>query len=52
MEYKRHEVDFKKYCKLCKHEDKSDFEDPCNDCLDEPVNDESRKPLYFKEKEK
>ena len=28
------EVDFNTYCKLCKHKDVLETDDPCNECLD------------------
>ena len=28
------EVDFKKYCKTCKHKELGEQFDPCNECLD------------------
>lgn len=40
------------YCKSCQHEDKEEWEDPCFDCLDEPTNLNSHKPVYYKEKKK
>jgi len=40
-------VDFYTYCKACKHKDKNENDDPCNDCLNEPVNEDSHKPWYF-----
>ena len=46
-EYK--EVHFNEYCKLCKHKDVKDVEDPCNECLDNPINLHSRKPVKFEE---
>ena len=46
------EVYFDKYCELCKHKDKPESDSPCWECLDEPVNDDSHKPLYFKEAKK
>lgn len=46
------EVDFNKYCKSCEYKDKKDHEDPCNDCLGEPVNAYSNKPVNWKEKKK
>lgn len=49
-EYK--EVYFHEYCKMCKHWDKNENQDPCFECLDEPVNQYSHKPLKFEEKEK
>lgn len=42
-------VYFGKYCKLCKHCTKKESEDPCWDCLTEPVNQNSHKPLCFEE---
>lgn len=45
-------VDFKKYCETCKHKDKKHIEDPCNDCLDQPVNIDSHKPVNYEEEEK
>lgn len=46
------EVNFYKYCPLCEHRDKADADDPCNECLENPSNVNSRKPVMFKEREK
>ena len=43
------EVDFKTYCKTCEHKDLEEKFDPCNDCLAEPMNANSDKPIYWKE---
>ena len=43
-------VDFKKYCELCEYKDKREYEDPCNECLDYGTNENSQKPVCFKEK--
>lgn len=43
------EVYFDQYCKKCKHKDLPEIEDPCDDCLAEPVNSYSHKPVYFEE---
>ena len=47
------EVDFHTYCETCKNKD--DYEDdensPCYECLDEPVNIDSHKPIYYTPKE-
>lgn len=42
-------VDFHEYCNKCKSKDDSedDVNSPCFDCLDEPVNTDSKKPIYF-----
>lgn len=47
-----HEVNFKEWCPKCEHFKLAEHEDPCHDCLNEPVNDDSRKPVMFKEGEK
>ncbi len=44
-------VEFDVYCKKCEHYNKSESEDPCWDCLANPVNTYSHKPKFFKEKE-
>lgn len=44
-------VDFKKYCETCKHKDLDEVKDPCNECLENPVNTNSRKPINYKEKD-
>ena len=50
MEYGYKEVEFWKYCEKCKLYEVEDVKDPCNDCLDEPVNLHSTQPVYFEEK--
>ena len=45
------EVYFYEYCKSCKFKDLKDTEDPCNECLGEPANLQSHKPVKYKEKE-
>lgn len=47
-----HEVDFQKWCPKCEHCKLDEKEDPCHDCLNEPTNDDSRKPVMFKEASK
>lgn len=37
------------YCKTCQHEDKEEWKDPCFDCLDEPENLYSHKPVKYEE---
>ena len=51
METIDHFVEFDKYCETCKFRDKNDKkgEEPCNDCLDNPINQDSRKPVNYKE---
>lgn len=42
------EVYFDQYCKSCKHHGLEESKDPCNDCLAEPGNTNSHKPLFMK----
>ena len=44
-----HLVDYEKYCKTCKHRNLKETEDPCNDCLTWPENEDSRKPILYEE---
>lgn len=50
-EYRNKEVYFGEYCKKCIHKDKDDNEPPCDDCLEEPFNLYSHKPVKFIQKE-
>ena len=40
-------VCFKKYCAMCVHKDTPETEDPCDHCLEEPINTDSHKPHKF-----
>lgn len=44
------EVNYDKYCPFCKHVKCEEADDPCYKCLEEPVREETAKPLYFEEK--
>lgn len=44
------EVYFGEYCKTCKNEKLSEQDDPCYDCLNNPVNEDSHKPVRWEEK--
>lgn len=46
------EVYFDKFCPKCEHRDLRESDDPCFDCLDEPTNLNSHKPVNYKEKKK
>lgn len=52
MEFIDKFANFKKYCPICKHYEKEGFEDPCNDCLDYPVNQHTTKPVKYEADEK
>lgn len=45
-----YEVDFKTYCKTCKHEDIPESKDPCFECLDYPYREGTRKPMEWEPK--
>ena len=51
MENQMRIVDFEKYCETCKHKKLEEKLDPCNECLDNPVNEDSEKPVCWEEKE-
>ena len=40
------------WCHYCKYKDTDDTEDPCNECMNYPVNEDSTKPICYQEKEK
>lgn len=35
------------YCSTCKHAHVHPDEDPCNDCLDQPLNENSHRPVRY-----
>lgn len=41
------EVYFHEYCKSCKHKNVKENEEPCEECLSEPTNLNSHKPLNY-----
>lgn len=46
------EVYYNEYCKTCKHENVPEVKDPCHECLSEPTNIESHKPVKWEAKKK
>lgn len=44
------EVYFHEYCATCKHRLKKNSEEPCNECLDNPVAYATHKPVKWEEK--
>lgn len=44
------EVRFDIWCKKCKHHKTPETEDPCNECLNSPMNTQSTKPVNWEEK--
>lgn len=43
-------VDFEPFCKTCEYQKRPEFEKPCNECLENPVNFESKRPLKWSKK--
>lgn len=43
------EVYYGHFCKHCVYEDLDESQDPCDDCLNEPFNMNSHKPVCYKE---
>ena len=53
MEDERYkEVYFDQYCKDCAHKALKDTDEPCNECLDNPINLYSHKPVNWVDKNK
>ena len=44
-------VNFEYYCNICKYKDTPEFDEPCHECLANPVNYESMKPIKWEKKE-
>ena len=44
------EVYFHEYCRKCKHKTLKEYEEPCSECLSEPLNWNTHKPVNYKEK--
>ena len=52
MEGDNKEVFFDVYCPTCEHceDEENDMNSPCWDCMEFPVNQDSHKPVNWKEK--
>ena len=50
MEDNYKEVYFGEYCKTCKYFKMNETDEPCDDCLNNPVNLDSHKPVRYKKK--
>lgn len=46
------EVDYFTYCSQCEHKELGENESPCDECLEEPLNEGSTKPIHFVRKER
>jgi hypothetical protein len=48
----KHFVEYDKYCSTCAYKDEDMWkEDHCNDCLYNPVNEDSKKPIHYKKED-
>lgn len=41
---------FNGYCQKCKYLNKKENEEPCDECLEHPINEDSHKPVKFEDK--
>ena len=48
MDSKEKEVRFDLFCRYCKHQTLLGSEDPCDECLNSPSNEDSMRPVNFK----
>ena len=48
MKTKYKEVYFDVWCKKCKHYKLSENEEPCNECLHQPMAENSHRPVNYK----
>lgn len=46
------EVYFGEYCNTCEHKNLKEEEDPCDECLSNPVNLYSHRPIKWKQSTK
>lgn len=44
------EVYYDQYCSKCEHANKKEEEEPCAECLNNPVNEWTHRPVKFEEK--
>ena len=47
MQYDYKEVYFDQYCKTCKCRDRSEYEEPCEECTSNPVSLNSHRPVKY-----
>lgn len=43
-------VYFERFCNKCVHFKNSEADEPCRECLNHPVNEDSHRPTKFKKK--
>lgn len=53
MDYQGYkEVYFHEYCESCKHKDVEERDEPCAECMSEPTNLNTHRPVNYEKKEK
>lgn len=45
------EVYYHEYCETCKNRKVANTDEPCNECLSEPINLYTHRPVKYEEKE-
>lgn len=45
------EVYYYEYCKVCKHRQVKNTDEPCDECLSEPLNLNTHRPVKFEKKD-
>lgn len=45
-------VEFEKWCGACIHKDVREVDEPCNECLTHTTNEDSHRPVEFKQNSK
>lgn len=45
------EVHFHEYCKSCRHKQVDSNTEPCEECLSEPINLNTHRPVKYEKKE-
>ena len=51
MENREQFVDFDKFCNKCEYQKVDQAKDPCHECLKNPVNTYTNRPVNYKKKE-
>lgn len=46
------EVYFADWCKTCKYGHLEEYKEPCEECISQPWNENSHKPIKYKEAER
>ena len=50
IEIREQMVRYDTWCKKCKNNETKENDDPCEECLNHPINEHTEKPINFEEK--